>query len=401
MRGVRVFSACGDSGYGIAGVAYVRALFNAGVPVQWSLFDWPDGSMRPPVVLSYADALARYARATYDPKHNDTVALLRATSSAVDADVALLHTVPEHLPYLLQSGMRNVLYTTWESTALPPHWVSLLNLADAIIVPSFVNRRAFVNSGVRAPIHIVGHIQRSFWHDVTSAQLQSAREKLGLERERLTFVSIGTAQPRKNIRQLLRTFCHAFDASSNVQLLIKTSTMSEADTFPFARVRADTKLRVWLAEIARSVGRPLPLIGWIANDELSQQSMDTIHALADCFVSFSHGEGWGLGAFEAATLGTPVLMPAWGGHRDYLRDPWLGAVTCTLQPAPVWPMSCPSFWPDQQWAEMRDADCIAALRRAPETLDALREDARYHQAQIADEFSEIRIAKQLIAALAA
>ena len=185
-------------------------------------------------------------------------------------------------------------------------------------MPSFVNRRAFVNSGVRASIHNVGHIQRSFWHDFTPAQLQSAREKLGLERGRFTFVSIGTAQPRKNIRQLLRTFCHAFDASSNVQLLVKTSTMSEADTFPFAGMPADAQLRIWLAEIAQHLGRPRPLISWIASDELSQQSIDTIHALADCFVSFSHGEGWGLGAFEAATLGTPVLMPAWGGHRDFL-----------------------------------------------------------------------------------
>ena len=45
---------------------------------------------------------------------------------------------------------------------------------------------------------------------------------------------------------------------------------------------------------------------------LSRNSMMALHARGDCFVSLCHSEGWGLGSFEAAALGNPVLITNYG-----------------------------------------------------------------------------------------
>ena len=55
-----------------------------------------------------------------------------------------------------------------------------------------------------------------------------------------------------------------------------------------------------------------------ASDELGPEGVigdDAIHAIGDCYVSLTHGEGWGMGAFDAATLGKPVLITGWGSPR--------------------------------------------------------------------------------------
>ena len=48
------------------------------------------------------------------------------------------------------------------------------------------------------------------------------------------------------------------------------------------------------------------------DEALDSAGIDLIHAAGDVFVSLSHGEGWGLGAFEAAT---PPVRPLTGARR--------------------------------------------------------------------------------------
>jgi glycosyltransferase involved in cell wall biosynthesis len=396
VRGVRVFTASGDSGYGIAGVAYVRALVNAGLPVHWSAFDWPNGSMGAPVLLPTAESLARLTTLSFDAKTDDTIALVRATAKPIACDVALLHSVPEHIAHLRQANMRNVAYTTWEASRIPPHWVPALNSLDAVAVPSSMNRDAFRTSGVRVPVSIVPHIRRSFRHEFDAAERAALFDSLGLDAKRITLLTIGTGLQRKNLQQLVRCFYTAFNADSPVQLLIKTSLDAERGEFPFAAIKSQVLIDEWLRANMQRCGRTTAPIRGICHDRLRTRDIDALHTIADCYVSFTRGEGWGLGAFDAAADGTPVVMPAWGGHRDFLPDPWFGMVPCSMQSAVPWPMSKPSFWPDQQWAVAQDDDCIAALRNIPENIDALRANARRQQAFIADEFSEARVVRALI-----
>src|SRR6185437_13149736 len=87
----------------------------------------------------------------------------------------------------------------------------------------------------------------------------------------------------------------------------------------------------------------------------------------------------GLGAFDAATLGKPVIMTGWSAQLDYLAGAsgtWPGAVPYRLVNAPVFPPHLPSFFPGQHWAQA-DLDAAAALmRRFHEDGDEMRAAAR-------------------------
>ena len=87
--------------------------------------------------------------------------------------------------------------------------------------------------------------------------------------------------------------------------------------------------------------------------EFTGRGVDMLHEIGDAYVSLSHGEGWALGTFDAATRGTPVIATGWGGHLDYLGDDWPGAVPWRHGQVPVWPPWKPSYWPSQRWARSR------------------------------------------------
>jgi glycosyltransferase involved in cell wall biosynthesis len=42
----------------------------------------------------------------------------------------------------------------------------------------------------------------------------------------------------------------------------------------------------------------------------------------DCYVTATHGEGFGIPLFNAACSGIPVIATNWSGHLDFLRAPF-------------------------------------------------------------------------------
>ena len=50
----------------------------------------------------------------------------------------------------------------------------------------------------------------------------------------------------------------------------------------------------------------------------TDRDIGALHHRGDCFVSLCRSEGWGLGAFDAAAYGNPVVTTGFGGHSDYL-----------------------------------------------------------------------------------
>ena len=66
-------------------------------------------------------------------------------------------------------------------------------------------------------------------------------------------------------------------------------------------------------------------------------------------MSLCRAEGWGLGAFDAAAHGNPVVMTGFGGQLDYLGDsPYLvGFELVSVDD----PSGFPSYAPEQRWAD--------------------------------------------------
>ena len=74
--------------------------------------------------------------------------------------------------------------------------------------------------------------------------------------------------------------------------------------------------------------------------------------------SVTRGEGWGLGPFDAATLGKPVIITGWGGHLDFLGADYPGLIAYTMAPVSGW-LHGASYRPTQQWAVADRHDAAA------------------------------------------
>ena len=118
------------------------------------------------------------------------------------------------------------------------------------------------------------------------------------------FYHIGNIiDPRKNINGLLTAFLRC-DFGDSAILVIK----------------ATCKHQVTLPPGVQNVS--------IINGLLSKEDLDTkVHNKGHCYVTFSHSEGVGMGAVEAAVRGKPVILPEYGGCKEYVHTPY--TVRCT------------------------------------------------------------------------
>jgi glycosyltransferase involved in cell wall biosynthesis len=194
--------------------------------------------------------------------------------------------------------------------------------------------------------------------------------------------------PFKTVEAYLRAFC----GSDAVLLIVKTSERDLRRPRPARRSAVAPGTTPWSLSQLLAGHRDPPAIRLVTRP-LSHREIEELHTGGDCFVSLCRGEGWGLGSFDAAAHGNPVVTTGFGGQIDYLAgSPYL--VDFDLVPV-VDPGGFPSYAPDQRWAEP-DLDHAAALlravagapARAAEGARALGEEIRhrYRPAAIADAF---------------
>ena len=61
----------------------------------------------------------------------------------------------------------------------------------------------------------------------------------------------------------------------------------------------------------------------IINGLLSEEQLEYIHHVGDCYVSMAFSEGAGMGAIEAAMRHKPVIFPDYGATKEYVDTDWL------------------------------------------------------------------------------
>ncbi len=393
---ITYYSFLEPSGYGHAAVGYVRALVNAGVPVHWVPVRHDADGIAHCVA---GESLPLVALARGDEALDDLPSLLAATSRPIVTDTVVAHTVPEHWPRLFERGKRNVGCTVWETDRAPAHWRSLFDRADRLLVPCAMNRATFAATGTPTPVRVVPHVRRHAWNHFAPADLAAARRRYGIDGARYVFLSISAWDPRKAIPSLLRAFVRAFREDEGVALIVKTGALGYGPPPLHERRPAlDLAQDAVDAETDR-LDRDAPPIA-VLPIETSGRDVDLLHEIADAYVTLPHGEGWALGAFDAAARGTPVIATGWSGHLDWLGADWPGAVRYRLCAPRVWPPERPSYWPSQRWAEP-DLDHAAELMRAH-----VADPARFRAAaepiaeRIANDYSEPVIARAFLRALA-
>lgn len=90
----------------------------------------------------------------------------------------------------------------------------------------------------------------------------------------------------------------------------------------FLRLNLPDTLLVLKATCKQAVSWKIPRVH-IINGLLSNEEIQSIHERCHCYVSFSHSEGVGMGAVEAALYDKPVIITEYGAQTEYIKTPYV------------------------------------------------------------------------------
>jgi glycosyltransferase involved in cell wall biosynthesis len=311
------------SGYGVAADRCLAALQESGLEVKWApVLSWGVWNFEPPSVMP--------------------------------AGVVVAHLVPEYLPYVRKWAPDAFLvgHTVWETDRLPDHWLPCLEEADLLIVPSRFNANTFADGPLSTPVAVVPHVAPAIVRGRPEAWEW-------IPKDVFLFYTIADWDERKAVFKTVEAYLRAFSRRDRVLLVIKTSRDDRRLGPTVGRGVAGKGTTAWSVAQLLAQHRDPPPVRLITR-ELTNGEIAALHRRGDCYASLCRGEGWGLGAFDAAAYGTPVVTTGFGGHLDYLADsPYL--VRFELVPVQD-PAGVPSYTPNQRWAEP-DVDHGAALLR--------------------------------------
>ncbi len=201
---------------------------------------------------------------------------------------------------LAQFPGEKVAYTMFETDALPDGWVAGLSRADRVFTPSAWGRQVMIDNGIKpGSVHVVpGGIERALFTPWGSTLPQ-------LQGPAFRFLMVGAYQARKGYPELFAAFRQAFGDRSDVELVIKANSFSDA--------AANERLR---ADVAENGLRQLRIV----QGKMDDADMAALYRSCDCFVFPSRGEGTGLPLFEAMACGLPVISTFCSGHTQLLEN---------------------------------------------------------------------------------
>jgi len=259
--------------------------------------------------------------------------------------------------------------SVFETDCIPTAWVPHTALADEIWVPSTSGAAAFSRCGCVSPVYAIP----------PPLALSTANYTRGAE-SGLVLLSVFKWERRKDWRTLLRSYWTEFTSSDNVTLLLRTEPN-------------DSELKALRRQVIKSLQVPpaeLPTVRFITG-KLNRTAMDSLLSEADALVQCSHGEGWGLPAFEAMRLGTAVFAAAFGGAADFVREDTAVVLPHTMVPAPL---------DGHKWAQVDETALKKALRRALTNRAAVRAVGIRGQQFVRTHFAPHMVAKQVFQRLA-
>lgn len=244
-----------------------------------------------------------------------------------------------------------------ESTQLPESWIKACNKMNCLVVPSKFQKELFLRSGVTAPIEVI-----SEGVDTEIFNLNKNFEKVIPEdiNEKYLFLTTGQwmlkplNEDRKQIGKLISFFFKFFENNKEAALIIKTMSLNNSSVD-----REMTKERI--VELIPP-GVKHPKIHFI-HGSFTDSEMAGIykHENIKGFISFTSGESWGRGIFEAAACGVPIIVPGWSGYMDFLLPRYSTLLDFTLQEIPSSNYHLNYFGPGHKWAVVNEEDAMRKL----------------------------------------
>lgn len=194
-----------------------------------------------------------------------------------DAD-AVVYCMTANMVKGWYEGQRTAMLTMWETTKIPDRFTHLLRMFDTLLVPCDWNAELFERYHDNIKVVPLG-IDAEFW-----------RPQDVVPNSRFTFITGGSGWKRKGIDQVVQAFRDA--ALPDSQLLIKVHK------------------HIMDKPASYDLGPGIKVIEKV----MSLEEERAFYAQADCFVSATRGEGFGLIPLQNIALGNRVIAPSHTGH---------------------------------------------------------------------------------------
>lgn len=334
-KGILYHSAKDNSGYAESGKRVMYDLIKSGYALSWKPF------------IPNRDFIEDETDFYYQK-------LKSILNKNIDFDTAIFHCTPDSWFRYIEKfkikfiGKKLIGYPTWETSKLPEIWVKYINMMDEIWVPCNFNKKTFLASGVEVPITVIPYPTiidvlpeiklEKIANLLNKAKLYSVNGECKPNCK--IYYTIGEWNDRKNLDDTVRLFCKAFTKDDNVKLIIKT--------FHFDYLKPNVKHCFNKFENILKDFKDHPEILVIVED-LSYEEIQLLHAIGNCYVSMTRGEGFCLGAYDAHTYRKDIIITGYGGHLDYLGEEYPGLIQYDLVSV-NFPERESLYSIDQQWA---------------------------------------------------
>lgn len=253
-----------------------------------------------------------------------------------------------------------------ETTKVAHQWIEKGNIMDRIVVVSTHSKNTYKNTvydavNTQTNEDLVFHLSTEI--DVTNYPTKNFGdcEQLDLNLEYdFNFLVMAQFGPRKNLPNTVKWFVEEFH-DEEVGLVVKSNIAKNSiidrerlfsDMKNFVNSYPDRKCKIYLL-----------------HGDLDDKQ---VHSLFEnpkikAFVTFSHGEGFGLPVFEAAYTGIPVVAPGWSGQLDFLVNRKTGksefySVEYDLHPIPDHVVWDGVIIKDSMWANPREHSAKQKMR---------------------------------------
>ncbi|HYE15134.1 MAG TPA: glycosyltransferase, partial [Pyrinomonadaceae bacterium] len=285
-----------------------------------------------------------------------------------DVDFHLFHGIPPQWARMA-SGLRNVIgMTVWETDSMPAQWRPALERCISVWLPCQYNVTVF-GEALGSPVFKLPHALMPPAGPDCAARGAEALQ--GISPGDFVFYSIFEWQERKSPQAMLEAYMRAFADEQDVVLFIKAgpgAARAAAHDLEQARRATGSRARVEL----RCEAWP-------------DESIESLHARGDCYVSLHRGEGWCYPLFEAAARGTPVVATNYSGPLEYLRPGENLLVRC--EPSPVRQQYL-YYHSGMRWAEPDISHAAELMRRAYTDRQSVRERAAAAAERIRNDYSQ-------------
>jgi hypothetical protein len=234
----------------------------------------------------------------------------------------------------------NILFTSSiETNVMDISWINGANQADLVIVPSEFAKQSlidtvYLNNETKGEVKFTQTVEVLF-EGVDTNLFQVLRQSdidLSKIKEKFCFLFTGQwtqgnfGNDRKNIGNLIKTFCDTFKTKVEKPALILKTNMGNFSTIDYYRC---------LDEIESIKDKYCPKNSpniYLFHGQLSDTQMNQLynHPKVKAFVSLTRGEGYNRVPSEFGLIGKPMILSNYSGHLDYLKKDCVSLVDGNL-----------------------------------------------------------------------